>query len=401
MLQPFIPELLTPCIRRNILIASRRWYKAERHSSLAPETWIITSRGAEAELPAISLATELGTPYSIKHTQWSRMSSNILTRSFVDLKNVISGARTRNMTFVKGTGREIMPRFAIAASKDALPGLLEIKKRSMDRSILIYLGLPATSLSNIDVLAFSKLNQMKLRRLGPARANLENSVSTLLPLSGVKAVPQTFALEPAVVVCIGKGIEPAGYRMMKSDVEFLAQQLQHIPRSRIRIVLPFELHPKMRTLIETNLISPLRERSVDFCGEEHQPREIEIIDYAQRNQPPLSDVLASASHVIVTADDIPSVSLAVSLQRPVYIAGEERTTGLLRDYYHTLDSNNFVRRFYPKGSRYSYMVASDLVGKVDEFSAIRDHEPWAVYDAQKDLEHVASFVRKVYDESNR
>ncbi|KAJ2807944.1 hypothetical protein H4R20_001077 [Coemansia guatemalensis] len=393
-------RLLAPGIRCNRLPATRRFYKAERHSSLAPETWIITGREAKAELPAVSLAMALGTPHVIRPAQRSWMASNLLTRSFIGLKNVLSSAPTGGLNFVKNTTGEIMPRFAIAASKDALPGLLEIKQRAMGRTIAIYLGLPATKLSNIDVLVLSRLDQMKLRRVGPARANLENSVSTLLPLSGAKAASQPFALEPAVVVCIGKGVEPAGYQMLKSDIEMLAQQLQHIPRSRIRIVLPFGLHRKLRVIIEQRLISQLQQRSVDLCGEEHLPSDVEIVDYALGNQPPLSDVLASASHVIVTADDISSVSLAVSLRRPVYIAGEERTTGLLRDYYHLLDSGNLVRRFYPKGSRYSYMVAADITGKVDEFSAIRDHEPWAPYDARHDLDHVAAFIRKTYDESN-
>ncbi|PIA15155.1 hypothetical protein COEREDRAFT_88015 [Coemansia reversa NRRL 1564] len=301
---------------------------------VATEAWIISGRRADAELPAISLAAALGTPSKPK----------------------------RKLNFVKDATGDVLPRFAIAGSRDALPSLLEIKQRSGGRSTAIYLGIPATKLSNIDVIVLSRLDQMKLRKIGPARANLDNSVSTLLPLSGAKASPQNFALEPTVVVCIGKGTESAGYRMMKSDVNILYQQLLHIPSSRIRIVLPTELHQK--------------ERSVDSCRDEHPPRVVEILDYAQANQPPLYDVLASASHVIVTADDIHSVSLAVSLQCPVYIAGEERTTGLLRNYYHMLESKNLVRRFYPKGSRYSYMVEPDIIGKVDEFSAIRDHEPW-------------------------
>ncbi|KAJ2610994.1 hypothetical protein H4S08_003360 [Coemansia sp. RSA 1365] len=394
-------RLLTPGIKFHVITASRRCYKVERHSSLKPETWIIYGGRADAELPAISLATALGTPYVMKYPQRSWMVNNMLVRPFIDLNKIFSNTPKRKLTFVENTTGDVLPRFAIAGSKDALPGLLEIKQRSGGRSIAIYLGIPATKLSNIDVIVLSRLDQMKLRRIGPARANLDNSVSTLLPLSGAKASPQKSALESTVVVCIGKGTESAGYRMLKGDVNMLSQQLEHIPSTRIRIVLPIGMHQKVRELIEQRLICQLQERSVNSHPDKHPSRVVEVLDYALANQPPLADVLASASHVIVTADNISSVSLAVSLQRPVYIAGEERTTGLLRNYYHMLESENLVRRFYPKGSRYSYMVVPDIIGKVDEFSAIRDHEPWGLYDAQHDLDRVAAFIRNTYEESNR
>ncbi|KAJ2817961.1 hypothetical protein IWW50_005984, partial [Coemansia erecta] len=198
---------------------------------------------------------------------------------------------------------------------------------------------------------------------------------TLLPLSGLSPSVLEPGLRPTVVLCIGSGFEPAGFQLMSNDVDRLAEGLLHLPSSRIRIVLDAEPYRGLRSVVESRLIRRIQERSVDSNGIECPPADIEVIDYAQPGQPPLAELLASATHVIATADNIPVVSMAVSLQRPVYIAGMERTNNLLRDYYYVLDTKNLVRRFYPQGSRYSYMLAPEVCGKVDEFSALRDHEP--------------------------
>ncbi|KAJ2716213.1 hypothetical protein H4S00_004610 [Coemansia sp. D1744] len=92
--------------------------------------------------------------------------------------------------------------------------------------------------------------------------------------------------------------------------------------------------------------------------------------------------------------------MAVSMGLPVYIAGMERVSNELRSYYHMLDGRNLVRRFYPQNSRYSYMLAPDITGNIDEFSAIRDHDPWGTYDAQQDLSDVAEFIKERYIEIN-
>ncbi|KAJ1840210.1 hypothetical protein LPJ73_006497 [Coemansia sp. RSA 2703] len=156
------------------------------------------------------------------------------------------------------------------------------------------------------------------------------------------------------------------------------------------------MHRGIKSMIESRLIRKLQNTYTDSNGISHNPVNLEVIDYSQSGQPSPEAILKLASHAVVTADDIPSVSLAASLGLPVYISGEERTTRILRNYYRVLDTNNIVRRFYPKGSRYSYMLLADIEGEIDEFSAIRDHEPWARYNAQQDLENVAAFIHERY-----
>ncbi|KAJ1813915.1 hypothetical protein LPJ75_002985, partial [Coemansia sp. RSA 2598] len=295
-----------------------------------------------------------------------------------------------------------LPRLAIASSDATLPALLELKQLTRDQVTAVFLGLPDTKLSTIDVLVLSRLDQMRLRALGPARANLENSINTLLPLSGATTQSKPPPLPSAnhkrdIAVCVGSGIEPAGFQLLGEDIDTLADGLLRVVRSDpVRLLLSDRMHKSIRSMVETRLIKRLEAPFVDSQGSRHNGVDLQVIDYAKPNQPCPETVLASATHVVATADDIPSVSLGVSLGKPVYVSGEERTLRILRNYYRVLDTENLVRRFYPKGSRYSYMLAADIAGQIDEFSAIRDHEPWAAYDAQGDIDSVAAFIHERY-----
>ncbi|KAJ1966305.1 hypothetical protein GGI12_000148 [Dipsacomyces acuminosporus] len=279
----------------------------------------------------------------------------------------------------------------IGASNESLPAMFEVKERSGGRTLSIFMGLPDAKLSLFDALVLSRLDQMQLRYLGPARAELDNATSTLLPVSG--ATTADIALDADippkyVAVCIGSGAHLAGYHMQTDHLDILAEGLLHIPSELgIRILLSSSAPKNIRYAIERHLI-----RKLQHTGGVNA----EVIDYSApstRQLPPPTHVIAAASHVIVTPDDIASMSLAVSLQKPTYIAGEESTKHILRNYYRLLDTSNLVRRFYPKGSRHSYMLIPDISGEIDEFSAIRDHEPWAKYDAHADLQRAVSFTQ--------
>ncbi|KAJ2157875.1 hypothetical protein GGF46_004189 [Coemansia sp. RSA 552] len=391
-----------PQASRCLHSTARAYHTAERHSSLVPETWIISKGDAQSDYRSTRVAAALNMPYHVKHTATTWHEYPII-RPFARLSSLLSKdpPPAANFRHIKDTTGEFLPRFAIAASKETLPALLEVRRRTRKRTMTVYLGLPDTKLTNIDALVLSRLDQLKLWNLGPGRANLDNAFATILPLSGTTAVPQPLEhRHPSVVVCIGMGIESTGFRLLSRDVDVLADGLLTLPSpTQIQIALSADLHPRLRPMIETRLISRLR--TMDTGGSTSEPANtVSVLDYAQPGQPPLAETLAAASHVVATADNIPAVSLAVSLQRPVYIAGEERTTGLLRDYYHLLEKSNLVRRFYPQGSRYSYMLAPDISGTPDPFSAIRDHEPWTGYNAQADLDNVVAFIQSRYKEKN-
>ncbi|KAJ2783628.1 hypothetical protein H4R18_001607 [Coemansia javaensis] len=366
--------------------ALARGYGTVRHSSLLPETWVISDGNPNADYAAERVAGALGVPHRVKRALPPRLPVPI-ARALAGLGSALGLRRAEALQFVDGTrSRDGMPRFVVAAAQGALPGVLEIKRLTGGRAIAVFLGLPGTGLAQIDALALSRLDQMVLRRMGPARANLDNAVAALLPLTGAVAGARQPAKEPTVAVCVGRGFEPAGYQLLSTHIDSLVDGLAHIPPSRLCIALSAELHPRLRPMVEARLVRPLLQR--------WGPR-AEVVDYARpgSDRPALADVIASAAQVIATADNVGAAALAAALRRPVYIASEERTEGLLRDYYHLLEKENVVRRFYPRGSRYSYMLAPDIGGAVDVFSAVRDHEPWAKYSAQRDLDRLAAFVR--------
>ncbi|KAJ1728780.1 hypothetical protein LPJ61_003855 [Coemansia biformis] len=381
-----------------LIAAVRKNHNVARHSSLLPQTWVLADGNASTDYAATRVAAALGLAHHTKQALGSRLSVP-LARALAGLGSLVGVRSAGELQFVGDALGSGLPRFAVAASKRALPGLLEIKRLSKARTTTVYIGLPDTRLAQFDVLVLSRLDQMVLRRLGPARANLDNAVSTLLPLSGAGPATPLPESTRTVVVCIGSGVEPTGFRLMSADVDCLAEGLAHFPRSRIRIVLSPGLHPRLRPMVESRLIHRVRQQQAERAGSITSGAvDMDVIDYAQPGQPALANVVASATQVVATADYVASVSLAAALQRPIYIAGEERTYGLLRDYYHLLETKNLVRRFYPKGSRYSYMLAPDIGGAVDVFSAVRDHEPWATHDAKKDLDDVAAFIRARYRE---
>ncbi|KAJ2725548.1 hypothetical protein GGI07_001176 [Coemansia sp. Benny D115] len=243
---------------------------------------------------------------------------------------------------------------------------------------------------------------MHLRHLGPARANLDNAVSTLLPLSGT-TVPRNNPAKTSVdqkqsiVVCIGSGHNRAGFQLLIQDVDSLANGIACVSKNTcVKILLAQDIQKELKTVINSRLVNKLQALISDTENPGDAPLSIEVIDYSVPNNqhPTQEDVLAAASQVVVTADNIAAVSMAVSLHRPVYVAGEERTTHILRNYYHLLDTKNLVRRFYPEGSRYSYMLRSNISGEVDRFSATRDHEPWLAYNAEADLKTVVKFINQ-------
>ncbi|KAJ2831085.1 hypothetical protein GGI24_001698 [Coemansia furcata] len=188
-----------------------------------------------------------------------------------------------------------------------------------------------------------------------------------------------------ICLCYSSGVEPAGFKLLTSDIDILAEGLEHIQPEKLCILLSSAMSSHLKSRVLALLVNRLRHNS---------HADIEVVDYSLPDQPSPVDIIASASLVVASADDIASVSLAASLQRPVYIAGEERTTGILRNYYQVLDASNLVRRFYPKGSRYSHMVMSDISGSIDEYSALRDHEPWAMYNSQQDLDNISDFIQQ-------
>ncbi|KAJ2373272.1 hypothetical protein IW150_003704 [Coemansia sp. RSA 2607] len=352
------------------------------------------------DLKTTRLAQALGIPFDTKQVSNSWLPS-AAHRHFTNIRSIFSASPPDTLHYLKNTPSDSLPRIAIAASDETLPALLEIKQRSQDQAVAVYLGLPNTKLTNIDALVLSKLDQMRLRHLGPARANLENSISTMLPLSGATIHSQQEAAQSGcdrmIAVCIGSGLEPAGYQILSDDIDMLTDGLFQVAGSnQVKILLSCKMHRGIKSMIESRLIRKLQNTYTDSNGISHNPVNLEVIDYSQSGQPSPEAILKLASHAVVTADDIPSVSLAASLGLPVYISGEERTTRILRNYYRVLDTNNIVRRFYPKGSRYSYMLLADIEGEIDEFSAIRDHEPWARYNAQQDLENVAAFIHERY-----
>ncbi|KAJ2711780.1 hypothetical protein H4R19_003080 [Coemansia spiralis] len=374
-----------------VLAAARRGYRVVRHSSLLPQTWVISSGSATGDYAATQIAAALSLPHHTKPALVPRLPVP-LARAFAGLGSLVGARPTEELQFVGEALNSELPRYVVAASKKALPGLLEVKRLTKDRTTAVYIGLPDVRLAKIDVLVLSRIEQMLLRQLGPARANLDNAVATLLPFTGIAAGTAQTTRAPTVVVCIGSGFESAGFQLMSTDVDSLVEGLAHIPSSRIRIVLSSELNPRIRPMVESRLVR----RMTQQAAHTDPATSVEIIDYALSGQPPFVDVIASATQVIATADYLGAVSVAAALRRPVYIAGEERTRGLLRDHYHLLETKNLVRRFYPKGSRFSYMLAPEIRGPVDAFSAIRDHEPWAPYDAKADLDSVVAFIRARY-----
>ncbi|KAJ2033104.1 hypothetical protein GGI01_003756 [Coemansia sp. RSA 376] len=367
-----------------------RMYHTERHSSLRPVTWIISDGNVLNDYKATRIASALQTPYEVKNIFKPRFVPPLLHQKLTNVRALLQPDLSGPLSHVEDTvGNDDLPQLAIATSNNCLPALLEIKQRTRGQSISVYLGLPDVKLAQIDALVFSRFDQMRLRYLGPARANLENAISTLLPFSGaLMPHPQGLAQAESkrtVVVCIGSGVEPAGFKLQTSDIDILAEGLEHTQPEKLCVLLSPELSSHLKSKVHTLLVNRLRHNSSS---------DVEVVDYSLPGQPSPVDIIASASLVVATADDIPSVSLAVSLHRPVYIAGEERTTNILRNYYQVLDASNLVRRFYPKGSRYSYMVMSDISGDIDEYSALRDHEPWTKYDSHQDLSNISDFIRQ-------
>ncbi|KAJ2590796.1 hypothetical protein IWW49_001845 [Coemansia sp. RSA 1797] len=383
--------------RRWITIIPKRT-RVERHSSLLPETWIISDDNAITNYSTAGVAHALGLPVETKRV--TPQPTIPIIGQLSGLRSLFGESSNGKLSCVEDAYTESMPRFAIAATRQALPGLLEIRKRTDGRTMTVYLGLPDTKLSNVDALLLTRLDQMKLRSIGPGRANLDNAISTLLPISGLSPITPVSAPDPSVVICIGTGFEPSGFRLLTTDYDRIVDGILHLPLSRIRIVMDPEPNRGMRTALESRVVKRIREQPIDPNSTKKPVTDVEVIDYAVGGQPPLAEVLASATHVIATADNIPVISMAVSMGLPVYIAGMERVSNELRSYYHMLDGRNLVRRFYPQNSRYSYMLAPDITGNVDEFSAIRDHDPWGTYDAQQDLSDVAEFIKERYIEIN-
>ncbi|KAJ2482181.1 hypothetical protein EV174_003274 [Coemansia sp. RSA 2320] len=354
---------------------------------------------------AARISAALQLPHEVKRLCQSELIPARLRQKLTEIRSSFRPEFSGPLSLIEGTvGNGDLPQITIAASNSCIPALLEVKQRTHSQSLAVYLGLPDTSLSKIDVLVLSRLDQMRLRYLGPARANLETAVCTLLPFSGAlkdDLSPPPWLPEPAsqrrVAVCIGSGVESAGFQLQSSDIDQLAEGLMHIQPAQMYILLSRELHPRLKAKIHSQLIDRLRHK---ICSRPDgrellaSAAHVNVVDYFLPDQPSPVSILASASLVVVNADDIASVSLAASLQRPVYIAGEESTTQILRNYYKLLDAGNIVRRFYPQGSRYSYMVMPDIEGPIDEFSAIRDHEPWARYDSQHDLDSITAFIRQ-------
>ncbi|KAJ1648589.1 hypothetical protein J3B02_001285 [Coemansia erecta] len=377
----------------------RSYRRPERHSSLLPKTWVLSSSDPMDNLRTTRLAQALGIPYEIQKVKQSWLSLAAY-RQLINLRSIFQSQKSGSLHYKDSDIDNGLPRLAIASSEETLPALLEIKQQSQDRVTAVFLGLPSTKLSTIDVLVLSRLDQMRLRSLGPARANLENSISTLLPLSGAtQTKPHVLSAngKREIAVCIGSGIESAGFQLLSDDIDMLANGLLQVARSDpVLLLLSNRMHKSVRSMVETRLINKLAASFVDSQGSKHDAVNLQVIDYAKPDQPSPETVLASATHIVATADNIPSVSLGVSLGKPVYISGEERTLRILRNYYRILDTENLVRRFYPKGSRYSYMLAADIAGPIDEFSAIRDHEPWAMYNSQDDIDSVAAFIHERY-----
>ncbi|KAJ1849236.1 hypothetical protein LPJ57_008398 [Coemansia sp. RSA 486] len=347
------------------------------------------------------LAQALGIPYEIKQVSRSWLPP-AAHKQLASLWSIFQSKGSSTLHFTKDSDIDDgLPCLAIASSEETLPALLEIKRQTRDQATTVFLGLPNTKLSAIDVLVLSRLDQMRLRFLGPARANLENAISTLIPLSGATSTkPSAISTNGRreIAVCVGSGVEPSGFQLLGEDIDMLASGLLQVAGADpVRLLLSDRMHKSVRFMVETRLISRLAMPFVDSQGSSHKAANLQVIDYSKPDQPSPETVLASATHIIATADDVPSVALGVSLGKPVYISGEERTQRILRNYYRVLDTDNLVRRFYPKGSQYSYMLAADITGQVDEFSAIRDHEPWAAYDAQKDIDSVAAFIHQRHD----
>ncbi|KAJ2699883.1 hypothetical protein H4218_002356 [Coemansia sp. IMI 209128] len=367
-----------------------RMYHTERYSSLRPVTWIISDGNILNDHKAACIASALRTPYEVKRIYQPRLVPSQLHQKLTNLRSYLRPDFSGPLSHIGDTASsDDLPQLAIAASNSCLPALLEIKRRTRSQSISVYLGIPNAKLPLIDALVLSRLDQMCLRYLGPARANLDNATSTLLPFSGTltsppQELPQTGS-KPTVVVCIGRGVEPAGFKLQTSDIDKIAEGLEHTQSENYCVLLSPEMSPHLRSKVLALLVSRLRLNSRS---------DVQVVDYSLPDQPSPVGIIASASLVVASADDIASVSLAASLQRPVYIAGEERTTNILRNYYQVLDSSNLVRRFYPKGSRYSHMVMPDISGDIDEYSALRDHEPWAKYDSQQDLDGIVAFIRQ-------
>ncbi|KAJ2899576.1 hypothetical protein IWW38_000926 [Coemansia aciculifera] len=368
-----------------------RKYHAERHSSLQPKTWIISDGNILNDYKASRVASALRMPCEVKRIPQSGLVPPLMRQALTKIRSVIQPDYAGPLSLIDDTlGSDDFPQLAVASSNRCLPALLELKQRTRGNLISVFLGLPAVKLAKIDALVLSRLDQMRLRQLGPARANLDNSTSTLLPFSGA-TLPDSPAPQPqadskrTVVVCIGSGEASAGFRLQTSDIALLAEGLEHIQPAQLRVLLSPALSSHLKSKVLSLLVERLRQSS---------HTDIEVVDCSLPDQPSPVDILTSASVVVATADDIASVSLAVALQLPVYISGEERTTGILRNYYKVLDTNNLVRRFYPRGSRYSYMVMSDISGDIDEYSSLRDHEPWAKYDSQQDLDDISAFIRQ-------
>ncbi|KAJ1903242.1 hypothetical protein LPJ81_003163 [Coemansia sp. IMI 209127] len=384
----------TTCTRsgRSSTALAIRLYSTERHSSLAAKVWVLTNGDPIDTLKTTRVATTLGIPFEIKHAvPTGTWLSEAVRRPFRSIRTLLSKTHTPSGTLqhIQDALATDLPQIVIAGSEEALPGLLETKMVSCGQTMAVYLGYPKTKLSNIDALVLSRLDQMRLRTLGPGRAVLENATSTLLPFSGGLAPTDAPAsTTDTLAVCIGRGMEPAGFRLLTRDVDALAEGLLRIP-ARVRVLLPRTIHKGIKRMVNSRLISRLQ--AADSLGS------VEILDYALgTHHPSPADVIAAASHVIATADNVSMVALAVALQRPVYVAGEERTTDILRSYYHALETRNLVRRFYPRGSKYDYMLMADIDGEVDELSIIRSHDPWAKYDAQADLDAIASFIQQRY-----
>ncbi|KAJ1668673.1 hypothetical protein IW140_002039 [Coemansia sp. RSA 1813] len=386
-----------------------RLYTTERHTTLSAKAWVLTNGDPIDTLKMTRLATALGIPFETKHAiQASTWLSEVIRRPFKSIRSLLSKPKSPGaLQHIQDATASDLPRIAIAASEEAVPGLLEAKLLSCGQTMTVYLGLPKAKLSKIDALVLSQLDQMKLRTLGPGRAILDNAESTLLPFSGGLATMDAHddaSVSPdaprTLAVCIGQGMEPAGFRLLTRDVDALAEGLMRIPsHPRIRVLLPRTMHKGIRRMVNSHLICKLLATHTDPHASQHPPSNIEVLDYSLGAQLPSPvDVISAATHVITTADNVSMMSLAVSLRRPVYIAGEERTTDVLRSYYHTLETKNLVRRFYPTGSKYDYMLMADIDGKVDDLSAIRDHDPWAKYDAEADLYAIAWFIQLRYSQ---